>query len=733
MKKFLLLFGTSCIITATFVFIYITKYDSVAIYEGQMVSAMFQMRGQKPASEMIEIIDIDDKSLHTLGQWPWSRNKIAKIVDNLVASGVGIIGFDIVFASKDNSSPKKIIQDLKLDVTYLEQMMQTLSGKSAKILDYDEEFGKSLQKAPAILGYIFNFDNKFTLNNHTPQNKAIIVQKYVNNVQKGIPYSLDAKDAVLNTPIVQRSAYSSGFLNTFPDKDGIVRSIPLIIKYQDVIYPSLALEMIRAISGVKKISITYNSLGVDNIQVGNIKIPTDRLGRMIINYAGAQHSYKYISALDIYNNNFNKEDIKGKIVLIGTSAPGLMDLRSTPFDEAYPGVEVHANALDNIINSNFISSPSYKEGIDIVSIVLGSLLVAFVLYFFRPSIALVLSVALVVGFVYLDYYLLFYKGIMLGGNITLTSMSFIILYSFGMNYFIESKQKTFIKEKFANKVSADVVDDLLTNKNAKMLEPKQELISIFFSDIRGFTTISETFKEPKDLIDFLNLYMNPMVEVILKQKGVVDKFIGDAIMAYWNAPNKIKNHQDKALSCALEQIILLKELNEVFKKTQKPQIKIGIGLHSGIATIGEMGSDGRSDYTIIGDNVNLASRIEGLTKFYGAQILISNDFKQELRGKYYFRHCDRVRVKGKNEAVELYEVFITKSEYDEYEKTQKAKYEKAVELYYLAKFSEAKRIFTKLNKDNPHILYEMYANRCATLIKTPPKMPFNGIYTATSK
>ena len=523
------------------------------------------------------------------------------------------------------------------------------------------------------------------------------------------------------------------FFNTFPHSDGLVRAVPLIIEHNDVMYPSLSLEMIRAMLGIKKIVVNYNSLGVEYISLGAKHIPTDRFGRLFVNYAGGSKSYQYISALDIYNNNFKPEDIKGKIILIGTSAPGLLDLRATPFEGAYPGVEVHANAIDNMLNNNFISSPNWKEGADIISILVGSLLVAFVLYFFTPTIALLLSVFMIIAFVCLNYYIIFELGIMLSVVFATATMMVVVLYSFGMNYLLESKQKALIKQKFANKVSSDVVEDLLSSNSTTMLEPKEQVISIFFSDIRGFTTLSETFKQPKDLIEFLNLYMNPMVEIIIKQKGVVDKFIGDAIMAYWNAPNEIANHQDKALVCALEQMDALAKLNEDFIKAGKPTIAIGTGLHSGLATIGEMGSDGRSDYTIIGDNVNLASRIEGLTKFYGAQLLVSSDFKQALVGEYNFRHCDNVIVKGKNEAVALYEVFITKKLYEDYVKNEQEDYERAKELYSNGDFKGAKKLFDSLNKNHSHTLYEMYSDRCSHLIHEPPPMPFNGIYTATSK
>jgi adenylate cyclase len=265
----------------------------------------------------------------------------------------------------------------------------------------------------------------------------------------------------------------------------------------------------------------------------------------------------------------------------------------------------------------------------------------------------------------------------------------------------------------------------LLKQPTDILAPKEKEITIYFSDIRSFTTISEKLKDPKKVIEMLNEYFNPMTNIIIKYEGTIDKFIGDAIMAYWNAPHNIKNHADKAVSAAIEQIKLLKELNKKIYEKFNINIDIGIGINTGIATIGEMGSRGRADYSIIGDSVNLASRLEGLCKFYKTHIIISEFTKEKLTKEYIVRELDTVYVKGKNEAITIYEVI-------DFGKKDFSEYQKALKLYKNAKFKEAKEIFEKLYNKEKEYIYLIYIKRCEEYIKNPPK-EFNGVYKFTTK
>jgi adenylate cyclase len=535
----------------------------------------------------------------------------------------------------------------------------------------------------------------------------------------------------MNIKIIQEAGYSSGFFNTIPDSDGIVRSIPMVLKYENRPFPSLSLEMIRAAGGYKKIDVYYDENGVQGVVMGEMQIPTDRFGRLLINYRGPAKTFKYISAYDVYAGKVDKKDIEGKFILVGTSAAGLLDLRATPFDSVYPGVEAHANAIDNIIKGDFLYRPSWAEGANLALILAGVAITVTLTAYASAALGSALFVAILFSFVGFEYYMLFHEGIVLNILFPFAAMLLSFMSLSLMNYFLESRQKEFIKAKFAKKVSPAVVEDLLKHSDMNSFEIKEKFVTIFFSDIRGFTTLSEAMGSPKALIGLLNEYMTPMVDIIVESKGTVDKFIGDAIMAYWNAPNEVPNHEDAAVTAAVKQIKSLRELNEKLKAAGKPTIDIGIGINTGDVTVGEMGSYGRADYTIIGDPVNLASRLEGLCKPYHAHIVISEFTKAGLKNDYTIRELDLVRVKGKNEPVSIYEVLDDKAPSEEFN-IENTRYQEALSAYRASLFTEALSIFKELYNKRGVYLYNVYIERCEHFIENPP-VDFDGVFTFTTK
>ena len=673
---------------------------------------MFNIRGEiEPKSDSVVIIDIDEKSLKTLGQWPWSRDVLSKILYNLNDAKVAIIGFDIVFAEEDRTSPHKIFK--KLDI------------QKENLPNFDLEFAQAIANTPTILGYQFEFADKEFILKSAPAIQTIFIEKN-KNIEEN--FLIKAKGTILNIPILQDSSYSSGFFNNIPDDSGIIRSVPLIISYDDEIYPSLALEALRIGLGIKRVTINYDENGVRNLQLGDFIVPTDRYGRLLINFRGKEKSFKYISALDIYNNSFNKEEIENKIALVGTSAAALMDLRATPFESVFPGVEVHANAIDNIISQDFIYRASWMDGANIVII----FILTFFTFFIIKKIPIWLTPIFTISFLFISlyyiYYLMFNTGIIL--NILFPIFSIILsgIISLIIGYFYEIKKKEEIKNKFASKVSKDVMEELLKNIDDNSLKAQNKEVTIFFSDIRGFTNISEKINKPELLIKYLNQYMTPMSEVITKNKGTIDKYIGDAIMAYWNAPFDIENHADKAVTSAIEQLNELKELNKNLEITNQPLIAIGIGITTGIATVGEIGSIGRSDYTIIGDSVNLGSRIESLCKFYDVSLIISEDTKEKLTKDYIFRYLDYVKVKGKENPIKLWEVLVDSN--DEI-KEELNIYHEAIELFTNKKIEEAFILFQELNKNyKSKKIYDIYIQRCENFIKNNY---FDNIFTHKDK
>jgi len=700
---------------------------------------MFEIRGDVKQSDNVVIVDIDEKSLKEVGQWPWGRDKVAKILNNLTQAGVGIIGLDIVFSEEDGKSPYKIFKEHNRSAIGVE--------------DYDEILKETIKNTPTILGYQFELDDtKNYISKSIPNIPAIIIERHKLQNIKNI---IKAQGVILNIDKLQKVSYSSGFFNNIPDSSGMVRSIPLIINYDNQMYPSLSLEIIRIVLGSNKLIINYFNDGIENIMLKNLKIPTDIHGRMIINYRGKPKTFKYLSAVDILNNKFNKKDIEGKIILIGTSASGILDLRATPFSPFTPGVEIHANAIDNMLKQDFLSKHIKMEFINIIIVfilaILSVMLVTYTPFWVNPFVLIALSITTII---YL-YYEIFNSFLVYNTFLPLLTIFLATIIATFMDYIFEIKKEQVIKSKFAQKVSKEVMEELLKDTNNSKFQAMQREITIFFSDIRNFTNISESLKDPKILINFLNEYMTPMTDIIVKDKGTVDKYIGDAIMAYWNAPNKVKDHADYAVSASLKQLSFIEELNKkikqnkdydnviiMSKKLNIEPIDISIGINTGEAIIGEMGSIQRSDYTVIGDAVNITARLESLCKYYGSKCNISNFTKDQLNKDYILRFLDYVTVKGKTEPIEIYQVIDFKG--NNYlniyniEQTKLLdnilKYTNAINLYKKENFKESLNILNDLkNKDCSNInIYEIYIQRCLYYINNP-NIKFNKIYEHTTK
>lgn len=709
-KKILIQFLIFLLILSSSFFAYLKYPNHFKTFENKINDTMFKIRGKVKADSNIVIVDIDEKSLYELGQWPWSRDVVAQVLQNLADYGVGIIGLDIVFAEHDNSSPKRVLKKLGIE--------------NKNVEDYDEILAAAIANTPTVVGYVFALQDDGILAKTSPKDTAIVIEK-----NKPInSYLIRTHRAILNIPTIQDNAYSNGYFNTIPDEDGIVRSIPMVMDYDGFLYPSLSLEMVKLMLGESKIVINYQQKGVESVSIGDHIIPTDIFGRLMVNYRGNQHSYNYISASDIYYKRISFEKIKNKIVLIGTSAAGLLDLRSTPFENVFPGVEVHANAIDNIINQDFLASPSWVYGADLLSIFVLLLIVLGILMIPNVITSFVLLFVVNIFLLIVHYYIMVYEGIVLNTLLPLLGINLLFFLGESYNYFLENKLKIRIKNKFASKVSSAVVEELIKGKNEGVLEGKEEEITIFFSDIRGFTPLCEKLSSAQKIIELLNQYMTPMVDIIVKYEGTIDKFIGDAIMAYWNAPLRVKNHADKALKTAIEQIRALEELNATLTQEHKPNINIGIGINTGDCIVGEMGSSGRSDYTCVGDSVNLASRVEGLCKVYGSNIVITEFTKSLLVDEYELIELDVVRVKGKDEPIKIYECYGDKSYIWKNYKDDVHDYNEAMSLYRNSKFDLAYKKFKLLNETNTQKVYELYLERCDYFVKNPLE-DFDGVFT----
>lgn len=740
---------------------------------------LFINRGTIEPTGHVVIVDIDERSIKEIGQFPWKRNDVAKMINNLGEAGVEAIGFDIMFPEPDKSSPHRVISELGIE---------DIVPKDKQV-NYDELLAFAVAKTPTILGYTFDFDGR-EIHKHkeAPKIPATIVK--INNGEH--EYIQEADGVITNIPIIQNASRTSGFFNVRPDSDGVIRSVPLVLSYDSKVYPSLALELARMAFQDERIEIIYDAFGVHSINFGGREIPTDKYGQIAVNFRGPSSTFDYISAVDIIKGNFNPADIEGKIILIGTSAAGLLDLRIMPYDAVYPGVEVHANVIDNIIAGDFLHSPAaIAPGINIALILIVAV---FVVTGIGYSSALVLPVIIAITaflLLYLINYLLFTEGIILSIFYPLFTLIIGAMASIITGYFFETKQKNLIRGKFASKVSPQVMEDII--KNAASGEDtfiaKEHEISVTFSDVRNFTNISEAAGGASTLIQFLNQYMDEMTNIITKYEGTVDKFIGDAIMSYWNAPAVVKNHVEKSVDATMEQIHAVAPLNVKVKQDERftsickmaedmgvEPIEIGIGINLGVAIVGEMGSSGRSDYTAIGDPINLGARLEALCKYYNSMCNISNHVKERIpQDKYIFRFLDLVTVKGQSVPIEIWQIIdyadLSKTQWEtplylsrsvSYDVDDEGNtiissldsginvavekqrlldeleyYDSGIEAYKEARFEDALKIFRDIqdnwpDKTNKNI-YNIYIERCEHYIKEPPGDDFNGVFIHSTK
>ncbi len=712
-KRFIISLMVGLALGFCMIYLYLFMPQNFHSLDDRLRDFLFLLRGEVQTKAPVVVVDIDEKSIKNLGQFPWDRKIMSNLLDKITSHNPIVIGLDIVFSERDKRSPSHFASSLKLEGDYE---------------DYDKVFAQTLFRTPTILGYVFDFELE--------HNSSVFIGTtgMLKHKEAALNSSLPKAVGVLaNLQIFHDNAYSSGFFNTSIGYEHKVRLVPTVISFDKNAYLSLDMEIYRAVMGFDKTTINYlknnDYYDIDYIELKSKdrveRINVDPHGQVYVNFRGKGFSYKYISAYDVLNDKVPTKELKDKIVLVGTSAKGLVDLRATPMDNSMPGVEVHANLIDNFINQDYIHMPQNSQLYDMLIIMFISLLVTVVFSYFSPLLLGFLGICLGILFGYFYYYLLFTKYLTLNILYPLLTLVTSIANALIIGYFFEQKQKEFIKSKFASKVSKNVMDDLMRLGNMENLfDGRDKDITIFFSDIRSFSTLSETL-EPKVLIKLLNEYMSPMTEFITKRGGTIDKFIGDAIMAYWNAPQDVKDHADKAIECALEQIKYKEILNANLKEKFGVSIDFGIGINTGLAVVGEMGSIQRSDYTALGNNVNIASRLEGLCHVYGVNIIFSELTKANLKNSYNMLKIDKIRVKGIHQPLEIYTILDTNESYLELFNT-------AFDLYQEGKFVKAKEYFDKLDENVSILLKKLYQNRCEEFIQNPPDN-FDGVCTYMHK
>lgn len=708
--------------------------------DSQVFSAMFKFRGKEKTSGKVVIVDIDEPSLKALGQWPWSRDILARLVNKIEDSHPLSLGLDMIFPEKDRSSPSNWLDNLeKKTYTSLIPVIQNLKQnlKQQKNYNFDTLFGDALFRPNTITGFSFTFSAA----SGSDKDEVPFVSANINVSPHNVPFShlnlSEAKGVVLNIPDIDQGE-SQGFINVFPNAGGIIHKIPLLVSFNSLPYPSLALETARIGLKIKNITIHTSENKIDNkntiigISLGNRFIPTDNFGAISVNYRGPLRTFKYCSAIDIINGKYSSL-LKNKFVLIGTSASGLSDLRATPFSSAFPGVEINATIIDNIIKQDAFQYDRFTESMIIYLIViLGGAALTVILTFTTPllcgSAGLAFFSVVLVG----NYKFFFMNHKLIGVVYPLVSVTAVFATVIVTSLFFKEKEKKFIENAFAHYLAPSLVSQLLEQPEKLSLEGKEKEVTIFFSDIRNFTTISEKISSEK-IAKLLNFYLSAMTDIILDRKGMVDKYIGDAIMAIWGIPLDDPFHAENAMNAGLEMAEALKKMNVEWTAMGFPQISIGMGLNTGIVNVGNFGTSKRFDYTVVGKNVNLASRLESLNKYYGTSFLISQNTKNMAGGKFYSRFVDIVRVKGMDEPVKIFEPVCSGQPSAEIKINDK-EFQAAFRMYRKGHFLKSKKMFEQCKIRDKRQINDVFIERINAFIKHPPdKDTWQGIYTFSAK
>lgn len=675
----------------------------------------------------IAIIDIDEDAIVEIGRFPWSRHKVATLIDKLGEAGVLVTAFDVVF-SEAEENPVDYIAGLAPDA-----LAQSVGNQGAwqnlyESVDADINMARAVSENDIVLGFFFQDDGQYQ-NGMLPPPVFQVPPEWSERL-----VVTQRPGFTANIPVLQEQSEGGGFVTMFPDFDGTVRRAPLVIRHGDFLYPSLALgAALRYLfldSVEPQVAEVGNVLTVTEVAVSEFPAPTDALGFVTVPYQGKAYTYPYISAADVMMDRLEPGVLEGAVVFVGTSAIGLADLRSTPMGPQYPGVEVHANILDALLSGGFPQKPDWAEGAMLFQLFLIAILMIVVLPRLGPITMLLggLGIILLV-LVFNGYVWTLGLDLPLAGALMLTLALTIIFIADG--FLRENASKKMLKGMFDQYVPPAHIDKMMSDPDAYSFSGESKELTVLFSDIRSFTTISESLNA-KDLKLMLNTYFTPITKEIFDYNGTIDKYVGDMVMAFWGAPIDDEHHRENAVKAALKMQEVTEQLKPMFKAQGLPEVNIGVGVNTGFMNVGDMGSSYRRAYTVLGDAVNLGSRLESITKFYGAKILIGEETYDHITG-FVCRFVDRIVVKGKEEAIRVYEPLGLEGEVDANVVDEIQEYDLAYGLYLERRWDEATTAFKRLHEQNPLPLYQVYVERIQDLRHQTLPDDWDGTFVHTSK
>ena len=694
------------------------------IYDTRLTATM-----PETLDERIVIVDIDEKSLSEVGRWPWSRNKVAKLVDNLFDQQVALVAFDVVFAEADDSSGLTQLNELartefKDQPAFADRLRQLQPS-----LDYDGVLAKALKDRPVVLGYYLSSE----LDARTSGILPLPVLTKADTMGRRVTATSWSGYGANIAPIAA-AAPLAGHFNPEIDIDGVVRALPLLAEYKGAYYESLSLAVFRMLTGMPNVSVAFSNesylsrskQGLNRVVLKQgektLGIPVDDRVTTLVPYRGRGGknggSYQYISAADVLEKKLPAGGLKGKIILVGTTAPGLLDLRVTPVSETYPGVETHANLVSGLLDGQIRVKPDFSAGYDVAMLVLAGLLLAVGLPLLSAVRAVMLSLVVVGGLIAANFALYFSVGwvLPLAGALVMAVTAFALNMSFG--YFVESRSKRELANLFGTYVPPELVDEMVKDPDHYNMKAANRELTVMFCDMRGFTKMSETM-EPVQLQELLTGVFTRLTALIRANRGTIDKYMGDCVMAFWGAPVESDQHAHLAVKSAMEMANAVREINRDHRERGLPEIGIGIGLNTGSMCVGDMGSNIRRAYTVIGDAVNLGSRLEGLSKAYGVDIVVSETTKNQTTD-FAWQELDRVRVKGKEQAVAIFWPVAPADRITEETVSELKTWVTFMKAYRAQNWDQADVFLINLMRMNAKkYLYQLYAERVASMRYLP--------------
>ncbi len=714
----------------------ITQLDNI-IYDTRMRLTM-----PNTVDPRIVILDIDEKSLQQVGRWPWPRDVMARLIDKLFDEyGVALVGFDVVFAEADYSSGIRALDELAQNQFKQVPGFEELYARMRPGLDNDGLFAKAIKGRPVVLGYYFSSEKDARRTGAIPA--PVLPKGTFTGRNIGFTSWVGYGG---NLPQFQKNAALAGHFNPVVDSDGVVRRVPMLAELDGAYYESLSLAMLRTLIALKdggrlpKVQPGFapNSMlnkgyaGLEWLQVGGVRIPVDDTASALIPFRGGKYSFHYVSLADVLFDRIKPEALRGKITLVGATAPGLLDLRSTPVDSVYPGVEIHANLIAGMIDREIKQKPPYMLGAEVVLLVLGGAVLSVLIPMLSAlwATAATLLAATLISSLDVAIWMQANMVLPLAGSLLMIAALYTMNMAYG--YFVESRSKRQFTELFGQYVPPELVDKMALDPEKYSMEGKEEVLTVLFSDVRGFTTISESLSA-KDLSAYINDYLTAMSLVIRGNHGTLDKYIGDAIMAFWGAPVEDPVHARNGVLTALQMQQHAVTLNQEFRAKGWPEFHIGIGVNSGRMRVGDMGSKLRKAYTVMGDPVNLGSRLEGITKQYGVGILVGEDTRKAVKD-IVFREVDRVRVKGKDEAIVIFEPLGLEGEVDKSMHDEIRLWNQCLRHYRSQDWDQAEVALLNLQRMRPDCqLYQTYVERIEHYRREPPEPGWDGVTKFATK